>query len=414
MSHVIVVGGGAAGMFAAIAAAKNGHQVTLYEKNEKIGKKIFITGKGRCNITNAADMEELFDAVVTNSKFLYSSFYGYTNQNVIDFFEDAGVPVKIERGNRVFPISDHSSDVIRALEREMKKVGVKVCLNTEVKSVEAEKGKFNKVVLKDTTTQTADACIVATGGLSYRSTGSTGDGFRFAENVGHKVTQCFPSLVPMETKEPWICELQGLSLRNVEAKILDGKKELYKDFGEMLFTHFGVSGPLIISASSYVGKKFMDKNGQKKELTLEIDLKPALTEEQLDQRVLRDFEENHNRQFKNAITKLFPTKLIPVMLELGGIDPEKKVNSIEKEERKQFVHLIKHFRMTLTGLRDYPEAIITKGGVNVKEIDPGTMESKLVKGLYFAGEVLDLDALTGGFNLQIAWSTGYAAGNAIQ
>ena len=413
MSHVIVVGGGAAGMFAAIAAAKNGHQVTLYEKNEKLGKKIFITGKGRCNITNAADMEELFDAVVTNSKFLYSSFYGYTNQNVIDFFEDAGVPVKIERGNRVFPISDHSSDVIRALEREMKKVGVKVCLNTEVKSVEAEKGKFNKVVLKDTTT-TADACIVATGGLSYRSTGSTGDGFRFAENVGHKVTQCFPSLVPMETKEPWICELQGLSLRNVEAKILDGKKELYKDFGEMLFTHFGVSGPLIISASSYVGKKFMDKNGQKKELTLEIDLKPALTEEQLDQRVLRDFEENHNRQFKNAITKLFPTKLIPVMLELGGIDPEKKVNSIEKEERKQFVHLIKHFRMTLTGLRDYPEAIITKGGVNVKEIDPGTMESKLVKGLYFAGEVLDLDALTGGFNLQIAWSTGYAAGNAIQ
>lgn len=414
MSHVIVVGGGAAGMFAAIAAAKNGHQVTLYEKNEKLGKKIFITGKGRCNITNAADMEELFDAVVTNSKFLYSSFYGYTNQNVIDFFEDAGVPVKIERGNRVFPISDHSSDVIRALEREMKKVGVKVCLNTEVKSVEAEKGKFNKVVLKDTTTQTADACIVATGGLSYRSTGSTGDGFRFAENVEHKVTQCFPSLVPMETKEPWICELQGLSLRNVEAKILDGKKELYKDFGEMLFTHFGVSGPLIISASSYVGKKFMDKNGQKKELTLEIDLKPALTEEQLDQRVLRDFEENHNRQFKNAITKLFPTKLIPVMLELGGIDPEKKVNSIEKEERKQFVHLIKHFRMTLTGLRDYPEAIITKGGVNVKEIDPGTMESKLVKGLYFAGEVLDLDALTGGFNLQIAWSTGYAAGNAIQ
>ena len=414
MSHVIVVGGGAAGMFATIAAAKNGHQVTLYEKNEKLGKKIFITGKGRCNITNAADMEELFDAVVTNSKFLYSSFYGYTNQNVIDFFEDAGVPVKIERGNRVFPISDHSSDVIRALEREMKKVGVKVCLNTEVKSVEAEKGKFDKVVLKDTTIQTADACIVATGGLSYRSTGSTGDGFRFAENVGHKVTQCFPSLVPMETKEPWICELQGLSLRNVEAKILDGKKELYKDFGEMLFTHFGVSGPLIISASSYVGKKFMDKNGQKKELTLEIDLKPALTEEQLDQRVLRDFEENHNRQFKNAITKLFPTKLIPVMLELGGIDPEKKVNSIEKEERKQFVHLIKHFRMTLTGLRDYPEAIITKGGVNVKEIDPGTMESKLVKGLYFAGEVLDLDALTGGFNLQIAWSTGYAAGNAIQ
>ena len=412
--NVVVIGGGPAGMMAAITSAENGNNVTLLEKKERLGRKLLITGKGRCNITNAADMEELFDAVVTNSKFLYSSFYGYTNQNVIDFFEDAGVPVKIERGNRVFPTSDHSSDVIRALEREMKKAGVKVCLNTEVKSVEAENGKFNRVVLKDTTTRTADACIVATGGLSYRSTGSTGDGFRFAESVGHKVMQCFPSLVPMETKELWICELQGLSLRNVEAKILDGKKELYKDFGEMLFTHFGVSGPLIISASSYVGKKFMDKKGQKKELTLEIDLKPALTEEQLDQRVLRDFEENHNRQFKNAITKLFPTKLIPVMLELGGIDPEKKVNSIEKEERKQFVHLMKHFRMTLTGLRDYPEAIITKGGVNVKEIDPGTMESKLVKGLYFAGEVLDLDALTGGFNLQIAWSTGYAAGNAIQ
>lgn len=414
MSQVIVVGGGAAGMFAAIAAAKNGHQVTLFEKNEKLGKKIFITGKGRCNITNAADIEELFGAVVTNSKFLYSSFYGYTNQNVIDFFEEAGVPVKIERGNRVFPVSDHSSDVIRALEREMKKAGVKICLNTEVKRIETENGEFKRVVLKDTTIQNADACIIATGGLSYRSTGSTGDGFRFAEDAGHKVTQCFPSLVPMETKEPWVCELQGLSLRNVEAKILDGKKELYKDFGEMLFTHFGVSGPLIISASSYVGKKFVDKKGQKKELTLEIDLKPALTEEQLDQRVLRDFEENHNRQFKNAITKLFPSKLIPVILELSGIDPEKKVNSIEKEERKQFVHLIKHFRMTLTGLRDYPEAIITKGGVNVKEIDPGTMESKLVKGLYFAGEVLDLDALTGGFNLQIAWSTGYAAGNSIQ
>ena len=413
MSQVIVVGGGAAGMFAAIQAAKNGHQVTLYEKNEKLGKKIFITGKGRCNITNASDLEELFQAVVTNSKFLYSSFYGYTNQNVIDFFEEAGVPVKIERGKRVFPVSDHSSDVIRALEKEMKKAGVKICLNTEVKSIEVQNEKFKQVVLKDTTTQKADACIIATGGLSYRSTGSTGDGYRFAENVGHKVTQCFPSLVPMETKEPWITELQGLSLRNVEAKILDGKKELYKDFGEMLFTHYGVSGPLIISASSYIGKKFTDKKGQKKELILEIDLKPALTEEQLDQRVLRDFEENHNRQFKNAISKLFPAKLIPVMLELSKIDPEKKVNSIEKEERKNFVHLIKHFRMTLTGLRDFPEAIITKGGVNVKEIDPGTMESKLVKGLYFAGEVLDLDALTGGFNLQIAWSTGYAAGNAI-
>ena len=413
MSHVIVVGGGAAGMFAAIAAAKNGHQVTLYEKNEKLGKKIFITGKGRCNITNAADMEELFDAVVTNSKFLYSSFYGYTNQNVIDFFEDAGVPVKIERGNRVFPISDHSSDVIRALEREMKKVGVKVCLNTEVKSVEAEKGKFNKVVLKDTTTQTADACIVATGGLSYRSTGSTGDGFRFAENVGHKVTQCFPSLVPMETKEPWICELQGLSLRNVEAKILDGKKELYKDFGEMLFTHFGVSGPLIISASSYVGKKFMDKNGQKKELTLEIDLKPALSSEQLDERILREFENAKNKQFKNVIGVLFPSSLTPVIIRLGGIPEDKVIHEISREERLNFVSIIKAFPFTIDGLGGYSEAVITKGGISVKEINPGTMESKKIPQLYFVGEVLDLDAVTGGYNLQIAWSTGYLAGMAV-
>ena len=409
MSHVIVVGGGAAGMFAAIAAAKNGHQVTLYEKNEKLGKKIFITGKGRCNITNAADMEELFDAVVTNSKFLYSSFYGYTNQNVIDFFEDAGVPVKIERGNRVFPISDHSSDVIRALEREMKKVGVKVCLNTEVKSVEAEKGKFNKVVLKDATTQTADACIVATGGLSYRSTGSTGDGFRFAENVGHKVTQCFPSLVPMETKEPWICELQGLSLRNVEAKILDGKKELYKDFGEMLFTHFGVSGPLILSASGMIKAKQFEN-----ELKLYIDLKPALTAEQLDKRILRDFDEAMNKQFKNAIGHLLPAKMIPVLIDLSGIDPEKKVNEISREERTGLVALMKKLPLTITGLRGWNEAIITKGGVSVKDINPSTMESKHVQNLFFCGEVLDLDALTGGYNLQIAWSTGYLAGISVQ
>ena len=407
MSHVIVVGGGAAGMFAAIAAAKNGHQVTLYEKNEKLGKKIFITGKGRCNITNAADMEELFDAVVTNSKFLYSSFYGYTNQNVIDFFEDAGVPVKIERGNRVFPISDHSSDVIRALEREMKKVGVKVCLNTEVKSVEAEKDKFNKVVLKDTTTQTADACIVATGGLSYRSTGSTGDGFRFAENVGHKVTQCFPSLVPMETKEPWICELQGLSLRNVEAKILDGKKELYKDFGEMLFTHFGVSGPLMLSASSFCAKAIA-----KNPLKLSIDLKPALTEEQLDERILRDFAEAKNKQFKNSLNHLYPAKLVPVIIERSGIDPDKQVNEITKEERRRLVETTKALTFTLTGLRPFKEAIITQGGVDVKGINPSTMEAKKTENLYFAGEVLDVDAVTGGFNLQIAWSTGWAAGKA--
>ena len=414
MSKVLIVGGGAAGMFASIWAAKCGHDVEVYEKNEKLGKKLFITGKGRCNITNACDMETLFSSVITNSKFLYSSFYGYTNQDVIDFFEEIGVRTKIERGDRVFPVSDHSSDVIHGLEREMKRLGVKIHLYTEVKSVETEDNQFSHLVLDDRTCIYGDACIVATGGLSYRTTGSTGDGHRFAKELGHTVTECMPSLVPMTTKEGWVPELQGLSLRNVEATIFDGKKKLYNDFGEMLFTHYGVTGPLMLSASSIVGKKFKDKKSNDKELRLEIDLKPALSIEKLDQRVLRDFEENQNKQFKNAIGKLFPAKLIPVMIELSGIDPDKKVNVISKEERLKFVHLIKHFTMTLNGLRDYNEAIITRGGVKVKEIDPGTMESKLMKNVYFIGEVLDLDALTGGFNLQIAWSTAYAAGNNIK
>lgn len=409
MSKVVIIGGGAAGMFASIAAAECGHQVEVYEKNEKLGKKLFITGKGRCNITNACDMEGLFDAVRTNVKFLYSSFYGYTNEQVIEFFERIGVPTKVERGDRVFPVSDHSSDVICGLEQEMNRLGVKVHLRTAVKKVVEKEGHFEKIVLGDDTEVYADACIVATGGLSYQSTGSTGDGFRFAQSLGHTVTECMPALVPMECKEDWVTDLQGLSLRNVDVTILDGKKKLYEAFGEMLFTHYGVSGPLILSASSYVGKKL-----NAKELTLKIDLKPALSEEQLDHRVLREFEENQNRQFKNAIHKLFPSKLIPVMIGLSGIDPEKKVNVITKEERLGFVRLIKGLTITLTGLRDYNEAIITKGGIKIKEVDPGTMESKLVKGLHFAGEVLDLDAVTGGFNLQIAWSTAYAAGTGIE
>lgn len=409
MSKVVIIGGGAAGMFASIAAAECGHQVEVYEKNEKLGKKLFITGKGRCNITNACDMEGLFDAVRTNVKFLYSSFYGYTNEQVIEFFERIGVPTKVERGDRVFPVSDHSSDVICGLEQEMNRLGVKVHLRTAVKKVVEKEGHFEKIVLGDDTEVYADACIVATGGLSYQSTGSTGDGFRFAQSLGHTVTECMPALVPMECKEDWVTDLQGLSLRNVDVTILDGKKKLYEAFGEMLFTHYGVSGPLILSASSYVGKKL-----NAKELTLKIDLKPALSEEQLDHRVLREFEENQNRQFKNAIHKLFPSKLIPVMIGLSGIDSEKKVNVITKEERLGFVRLIKGLTITLTGLRDYNEAIITKGGIKIKEVDPGTMESKLVKGLHFAGEVLDLDAVTGGFNLQIAWSTAYAAGTGIE
>lgn len=408
MSKVLVIGGGAAGMFAAVFAARNGHEVHIFEKNEKLGKKLFITGKGRCNITNASDMETLFSAVVTNPKFLYSSFYGYTNQDVITFFESLGVPVKIERGNRVFPISDHSSDVIGGLSKELRRLGVEIHFYSTVKQILVQDGQFHAIELANQKKITGDACIIATGGCSYQTTGSTGDGYEFAKSIGHSVTELLPSLVPMQVKEAYVKELQGLSLRNVTATLYDGKKELYQEFGEMLFTHYGVSGPLILTASSYVGKRL-----QKKELRLEIDLKPALNMEQLDQRVLRDFEENKNKQFKNAIQKLFPAKLIPVMLEIGGIDPEKKVNEISKEERLHFVNIIKHFPMTVTRLRDFNEAIITKGGIKTKEVNPATMESKLVAQVYFAGEVLDLDAVTGGYNLQITWSTAYAAGNSI-
>lgn len=409
MSKVLIIGGGAAGMMAGVFAARNGHEVHIFEKNEKLGKKLFITGKGRCNITNAADIETLLNAVVTNPKFLYSGFYSFTNDQVIDFFEELGVKTKIERGDRVFPASDHSSDVIQAFSRELKTLQVSIHLDTEVDKVIVKDHKIEGVQLKDGKIVKGDSCIVATGGLSYASTGSTGDGYRFAKEAGHQVTELRPALVPMETKEPYVQELQGLSLRNVEIRILDDKKVIYKEFGEMLFTHYGVSGPLIISASSKVGDRLIKKN-----LTLSIDLKPALSFEQLDARVLRDFQENRNKQFKNAVDKLFPAKLKPVLLELSGIDLEKKVNEISREERERFVHLMKDFRLTLTGLRSFKEAIITKGGVNVKEIDPGTMESKSMDNLYFVGEVLDLDALTGGFNLQIAWSTAYLAGNAIK
>ena len=405
MRKIIVVGGGAAGMMAAVTAARKGKNVLLLEKNEKLGKKLFITGKGRCNITNSAEIDELFSAVVSNPKFLYSSFYSLTNDQVIEFFEELGVKTKVERGGRVFPESDHSSDVIRALEQELKRLGAEIRLRTEVKEILAEGGRAKGVRLSSGEKLNADAVIIATGGISYPSTGSTGDGYRFARECGHKVTELSPALVPMEVEEWYAKELMGLSLRNIEIKITDGKKKLYEEFGEMLFTHYGVTGPVILSASSIVGKKLKEHP-----LTLHIDLKPALTEEQLDKRVLREFEANHNRQFKNAADSLFPAKLKPVIVELSGIPEEKKVNEVTKEERLRFVRMIKDFSMTLTAMRGYNEAIITKGGVSVKEIDPGTMESKIVKGLYFAGEVLDLDAVTGGYNLQIAWSTGYLAG----
>lgn len=409
MSRVIVVGGGPAGCMAAIAAAERGHQVTLFEKNEKIGKKLFITGKGRCNVTNGCPTEELFQNVVSNPKFLYSAFYGYDNHNVCVFFEQAGCPLKTERGERVFPVSDHSTDVLRALEKKLRESGVKIQLNTPVDRLVIHDNKISDVILKDKTTQRADAVVVATGGVSYPLTGSTGDGHRFAEECGLKVTELRPALVPLETAEEWCRQLQGLALKNVEIKLNKNGKRLFDGFGELLFTHFGVSGPLVLTASSYYAKA-----GGEGEAELLLDLKPALSMEQLDKRLQRDFEENRKKQFKNAIGGLFPTKLIPVMIELSGINPEKKVQDITKEERKSFAEKIKKLRITVTGTRQMKEAIITQGGVSVKEVNPSTMESKKISGLYLAGEVLDLDALTGGFNLQIAWSTGYLAGSSIE
>lgn len=419
MKKIIVIGGGAAGMMAAIWAARNDAEVTILEKNEKLGKKIFITGKGRCNLTNACDTEDLFRNVVTNPKFLYSAFYGFDSRQVMDFFETLGMPVKVERGNRVFPVSDHSSDVIRALGKECQRLGVTVRLHTPVQRLlfqydtldnpacQGEQGEMTTVtgvLLDDGTSIKADAVIVATGGISYPRTGSTGDGYTFAESCGHEVKQCYPSLVPFEIQEAWCRDLMGLALKNVSVRVMCGKKKLYEGFGEMLFTHFGVSGPLIISASAYVHKYL----GQP--LKLYIDLKPALSVEQLDERILRDFEQNKNKQFKHALDALLPKRMISVLVEQSGISPEKKVNEVTRQERLLLVQLFKNLPLTITGLRDYDEAIITKGGVSVKQVNPSTMESKLVKRLYFAGEVLDLDALTGGFNLQIAWSTGYLAG----
>lgn len=402
MSRVIVIGGGAAGMMAAVAAAECGEAVCLIEKNEKLGKKLFITGKGRCNVTNAADMETLFANVCTNSKFLYSAFYGYDNQAVMAFLEEAGCPLKTERGDRVFPVSDHSSDVIAAFQRTLKRLNVEILLNTEAAGLVTEEGCVKGIRLKGGKTLHADRVIVCTGGLSYPTTGATGDGYRFAEETGHKVTECRPALVPFDTAEDWCRQLMGLSLKNVSVTMLSGGKKRYEGFGEMLFTHFGISGPLILSASSYYRKG--------EDTRLCIDLKPAMDMEQLDKRLLRDFEENKNRQFKNSLGGLFPVKLIPVMIELSGIQGDKKVNEITREERRAFVELIKGLPLTVTGTRSFAEAIITRGGVSVKDINPSTMESKKVQGLFFAGEVLDLDALTGGFNLQIAWSTGHLAG----
>lgn len=409
MEKIAIIGGGAAGMAAGVFLGAQGHRVHIFEKNEKLGKKLFITGKGRCNLTNSCDEDTFFQSVVTNAKFLYSAFYGFTNQDAVGFFESLGLKVKEERGGRIFPVSDHSSDVIGVLEKKLRQLDVKIHLKSQVRKIWLEEGdgkekKAKGLVLENGTRIEADRVIVATGGYSYQATGSTGDGYRFAREAGHEVTDILPALVPVETKEEYITRMQGLSLKNVELTIKDGKKNLYNNFGELLFTHFGMSGPLVLTASSYIGKRL-----KKGPLQGFLDLKPALTMEQLDRRLLREFEEGINKQFKNIITGWFPSKLYPVMLELGGIPPEKKVHEITKGERLAFLEKVKKFPFTITGLRDFREAIITQGGVKVKEIDPGTMESKKVRNLYFIGEVLDVDAVTGGFNLQIAWSTARAA-----
>lgn len=404
MSKVIVVGGGAAGMMAAYAAAMVGHSVTLLEQNEKLGKKIYITGKGRCNFTNASELDEIMKAVVTNPKFLYSAFYTFSNDAVMDFFESNGMPYKVERGNRVFPVSDHSSDVIKTLEKVLRSQGVKICLHTKVKKVLSDNHTISGVLLDGGETLQADNVVVATGGRSYITTGSTGDGYQFANELGHHVVPQHPALVPLVTKEDYIVQMQGLSLKNVTLTVKKGKKTLYHEFGEMLFTHFGVSGPLVLSASSLLTKELSG------ELEGYIDLKPALSDEQLDQRLLREISQHPKGHIKSILQQLLPSKMIPIMIHLSGISQEKSMCDLTKEERSALISLLKHFPFTIVAARGYHEAIITQGGVDVKQVDPSTMESKLVKGLFFAGEVLDLDAVTGGYNLQIAWSTGYLAG----
>jgi len=405
MKKVIVIGGGPAGMLAAYRAAQLGAQVILLEKNEKLGKKLFITGKGRCNVCNAADREGFFQNVVSNPKFLFSAYSRWDNRAIMELLEKAGCPLKVERGERVFPTSDHAYDVTDAMKRLLSKVGVQVKLHTQVNEILMGDGAFRGVLLENGTQLMGDACIVCTGGVSYPSTGSTGDGYQFAGQAGLKVSERHPALVPLETEENWPEEVMGLSLKNVGLKMVQGKKILYEGFGEMMFTHFGVTGPLVLSASSYYWKK---KNEDPVKLL--IDLKPALSLEQLEQRLQRDFEENRAKQFKNALGGLFPSNLIPIMVRLSGIDPEKKIPEIGKQQRMAFAQLIKNVPLQVRGTRGFEEAIITQGGVCTKQIDPATMRAKEIAGLFFAGEVLDLDAMTGGFNLQIAWTTGYVAG----
>ena len=413
----IVIGGGPAGMIAAVTTAEQGNSVTILEKMEDLGKKLLITGKGRCNITNSAEMEDFMKNIPENAKFLYSSFNQYTNQDIINFLNKQGVATKVERGGRVFPVSDRAEDVLNAFKRKLKELNVEIKTNFEVTQILTEgstaigiegkyKGKTERML--------ANEVILTTGGKSYPVTGSTGDGYKITEKLGHTITPLKPSLVPLicEEDSKKICQdMQGLSLRNVAIKVKHENKIIYEDFGEMLFTHYGLSGPIILSASAILIRyKNIEKLLKSNKIKIFIDLKPALDEEKLDNRILRDFEELRNKQFKNSLEKLLPRKMINTIIEIIGINPEKRINEITKEERKKLVKILKNFELNINGFRKIEEAIITKGGINVKEINPRTMESKIIKGLYFAGEIIDLDAFTGGFNLQIAWSTGYVAG----
>lgn len=414
MSKVIVIGGGPAGMMSAITAAENGHQVTIIEKMPSLGRKLLITGKGRCNITSSLYMSEFIKNTPGNGKFLYSAFQNYTNTDIIEFLKKQGLEVKEERGNRIFPVTDKSLDVLKCFEKRIKELKIQCKLNTRVEKILTYNNNEIMSVRTDKEMIKADKVILATGGKSYPLTGSTGDGYKISKQLGHEIIPIKPSLVPLEIYEKEECkQLQGLSLRNVGIKVIDAekKKTIYEDFGEMIFTHFGISGPTILSASAHLVKykdiEYLLKN---KYININIDLKPALTEEQLDERILRDFKEFKNKQFKHSLDKLLPQKMIPLIIKLSKIDENKKVNEITKEERKIIVQLLKKFTITVKNFRPVEEAIITCGGISTKEINPKTMESKIIKGLYFAGEIIDVDAYTGGFNLQIAYSTGYTAG----
>ena len=404
MRKIIIIGGGAAGLIASATAAGRGKDVTVIEKNSRPARKLMITGKGRCNVTNACfDLDDLINSVVTNKRFMYSAFSSFMPYDTIALIEEMGVPTKIERGNRVFPESDKAVDIVDALVKNAKQNGVKFVEGT-VASFNTENNVIKSVNLDDGTVVDGDAFAICTGGLSYQSTGSTGDGYRLAESVGHSITDIEPALISLIASNGFVPKLQGLSLRNISIKLLDGEKEIYSDFGEMLFTHYGVSGPVILSASSHM------THPKEHNYKIVIDLKPALDEQTLDKRIQRDFAENTNKDFINSLSKLLPNKLIPVIVKLSGIEPSEKVNQITKVQRQNLVSLLKNFTVNISDFRPINEAIITSGGVDVKEINPNTMGSKIVDNLYFAGEVIDVDAYTGGFNLQVAFSTGYLCG----